>query len=337
MDFNREIVAVVVTYNNRFNYLVKTVKSLVQQEKISKVIIVQNGVQYDLPSLLNKYSSVSVIQNSDNQGSAGGFWLGFKYVSNVEFKNMNVLVLDDDNILDSEAINELEKAESLHDYPAHIWSLFRPNVQSKKQFNKTSERTYDSLTDTINGFTIEHLFNKNKGNEPRKYKDVNCLITSPYSGLFFPQELLKSIDLPNKNFYLYSDDIEFTLRIQRFGHLILQYQYACAYDQSVAWQTLEEDNSKSRKSFYITSEIFRPLYTYRNEVYISYYILKRNKFLLSLNYYLLQLWMLISYMPKNRTGVKKFMLLRRAMADGKKSILGKSTWIENIREAQNEH
>lgn len=33
MDFNREIVAVVVTYNNRFNYLVKTVKSLVQQEK----------------------------------------------------------------------------------------------------------------------------------------------------------------------------------------------------------------------------------------------------------------------------------------------------------------
>lgn len=75
---------------------------------------------------------MSVIQNSDNQGSAGGFWLGFKYVSNVEFKNMNVLVLDDDNILDSEAINELEKAESLHDYPAHIWSLFRPNVQSKK-------------------------------------------------------------------------------------------------------------------------------------------------------------------------------------------------------------
>lgn len=332
MDISREIVAVVVTYGKRFDYLIKTVKSLLQQEKISKIIVVQNGIEYDLPSKLDNYSTITVVQNSENQGSAGGFWTGLNRVSNCEFNGMNVLVLDDDNILDLGAINELAKAELLYDYPEHIWSFFRPNVQSKKEFSNSIEKTYKSLTDTINGFTIEHAFNKNKGTKPRKYKDVNCLVTSPYSGLFFPQELLAVIDLPNKNFYLYSDDIEFTLRIQKSGFLILQYQDACAYDQSVAWQSLTKDNKKSRKAFFLTSELYRPLYMYRNEVYISYHILKKNIFLLSLNYHLLQLWLLILYMPKNQIGIKKFRLLRRAMADGKSGKLGKSKWIESTRD-----
>ncbi|MFZ8341019.1 hypothetical protein ACO1LU_14805, partial [Staphylococcus aureus] len=75
------------------------------------------------------------------------------------------------------------------------------------------EKTIDSIFNTINGFTLLHVLFKNYKMIPRKYAEVNRLITAPYSGLIFPVKLLDEVGLPNKDFYLYSDDIDFTLRI----------------------------------------------------------------------------------------------------------------------------
>lgn len=331
MDFNRSVVAVVVTYAQRLEFLIKTIDSLTKQRKITQIVVVQNGIDYDLPKAVKDYSTVSVIQNQENLGSAGGFWSGLNEALEQKFRNTNILILDDDNVLDVKALDELQKAEASQKFPDHIWALFRPNVQSKKGFSNPTERTYKSLNNTINGFTLEHLINKEKGTVPRRYADINCLATAPYSGLFFPQELLSTVGLPNRDFYLYSDDIDFTLRISKLDILILQCKSARCYDQSVAWQTLGKDNKKSRGAFFSTSEIYRPLYTYRNEVYISYHSLNTNSSLLFLNYCALQLWLFVAYMPKNRIGLTKFKLLKHAMADGRHGTLGKSKWIENTR------
>ncbi len=50
-----------------------------------------------------------------------------------------------------------------------------------------------------------------------------------------------------------------------------------------------------------------------------------------MNYYFLQLWMFIDYMPKNINGIKKFLLLKKAMRQGVKGVLGKAQWIEKTR------
>lgn len=331
MNMDRDIVAVVVTYAKRFNYLKKTIEAIRKQDKIKKIIIVQNGVEYDLKKHFFNHTEITVLQSSKNLGSAGGFWIGLKHITQMKTNKLNVLILDDDNIIDTKAIYELQKAEKLYRYNAHIWSLFRPNVQQIDRFNTSTEKTIKSLNNTINGFTFEHLIYKKKDEVARKYPKINSLVTAPYSGLFFPGELISNIGLPNRDFYLYSDDIDYTLRIKRSGFLILQCRQACCYDQSVAWQTLDKKNKKNRGAFFSTTEIYRPLYTYRNEVYISYHSLCTNKFILSLNYFLLQLWLFLSYMPKNRIGYNKFLQLKHAMSDGKKGILGKSVWIENTK------
>lgn len=331
MIMDKDIVAVVVTYGRRFDFLRKTINSLVKQNQIKKIVIVQNGNDYDLIGLMKEKSKVHVIRNEKNLGSAGGFKKGMNYISGVKFNDYNVLVLDDDNVLDEEAIAELNIAEKDFNGVKHIWSLFRPNVQSEDSFDKSTEKTIDSLANTINGFTIEHVFNEKKGEVKRLFPKVNSLIVAPYSGLFFPQFLLTTVGLPDSSFYLYSDDIDFTLRISQAGFKILQSKNARCYDQSVAWQVLDESNHKSRGAFFSTSEIYRPLYTYRNEVFISFHRLCTNKIMTYINYFFLQFWLFFCFMPKNKIGLRKFMYLRRAMIDGKKGNLGKSEWIENTR------
>lgn len=333
MDFDQvETKCVIVTYGNRWKLLSKTLESIMTHKEINEIIIVQNGVTYNLATKLKNYSRVKLIINEENLGSAGGFSAGMNELYKRVDSDFNIILMDDDNELSSSVFDKLRVAEELHDYSdKHIWSLFRPNVQSDEQFKNDYEVTKESFYNTINGFTVEHILGRNRQKVEREYKDVVKIITAPYSGLIFQAELLKKIGLPNKDFYLYSDDIDFTWRISQNGYKIFQYQDAQAYDQGIAWQVLTESNKKNRGAFFSTEEIYRPLYTYRNEVYIAYNELKKNSLMFWLNYYALQLWMLVSYMPKNKEGYQKFKLLRKSMKYGVRGLLGKADWIEDTK------
>lgn len=333
MDFENLVTkVVVVTYGERWPLLKKTLDSIMKHKRIDEVIIVQNGLEYDLQSKISSFPKLKLIINEKNEGSAGGFYVGLKYLKNKSEHNFNVLIMDDDNIIDDNAFKALNCAEHLYSYEnKHIWSLFRPEVQSDLAFSEEFEKTIDSIFNTINGFTLLHVLFKNYKMIPRKYAEVNRLITAPYSGLIFPVKLLDEVGLPNKDFYLYSDDIDFTLRITRNGYQIYQYKEAKSYDQGIAWQEINSIKKTNRGAFFTTDEIYRPLYTYRNELYISYIELKSNNLIFWMNYYFLQLWMFIDYMPKNINGIKKYLLLKKAMRQGVKGVLGKAQWIEKTR------
>jgi len=338
MDFiNTKTKVVVVTYGNRWSLLSKTLNSVLKFEEVDEVVVVQNGNSYDLSSKLEELSKVTLIKKNKNTGSAGGFWTGLNYLDSKNINNFNILILDDDNLLDADVFNQLKKVEKLHKYnEKHIWSLFRPNVQGDYIFEESLEKSKASFANTINGFTFIHIFNKHYRYKKKKYNDLVKVITSPYSGLIFPAKMLSDVGLPNRNFYLYSDDIDFTFRISEAGYDILKYKNAKAFDQGIAWQVLNDKKDKNRGAFFLTNDIYRPLYMYRNELYISYNRFRNNNFIFWINYYLLQIWMIVDYMPKNKDGINKFLLLKRAMRQGVHGSLGKSLWIEKTKEKSND-
>jgi GT2 family glycosyltransferase len=337
MDFeNVPTKAVIVTYGKRWNLLSKTIDSVYSNSSINEIVLVQNGNLYDIRKHISQKRNIKLIVNDENLGSAGGFWCGLRelyYRNNEEF---NILILDDDNILDENAFEYLKKAEKLiPNSDKHIWSLFRPNVQSLDSFNSILEKSKESILNTINGFTIMHIFNKQYKFNKRRFRKIANIITAPYSGMVLPLDVLRNVGLPNKDFYLYSDDIEFSLRISNHGYHIYQTIAAKAFDQGIAWQKLDKKNHKNRGGFFEADEVYRALYMYRNELYISYRYLKTNAFLFWVNYYSLQLWMFSIYMPKDKEGIRKFNMLRKAMKQGIKGELGRSKWIESTREENN--
>ena len=138
MDFENLVTkVVVVTYGERWPLLKKTLDSIMKHKRIDEVIIVQNGLEYDLQSKISSFPKLKLIINEKNEGSAGGFYVGLKYLKNKSEHNFNVLIMDDDNIIDDNAFKALNCAEHLDLKFKVIWhsrkNLKRPLTLSSTQ------------------------------------------------------------------------------------------------------------------------------------------------------------------------------------------------------------
>ena len=196
---------VIVTYN-RIKLLKECINACMQQTyKFSSIIIVNNcstdGTSDYLQSL--KSSIYTIINLDKNLGGAGGFYEGIKKA--IELDNIDyLLIIDDDAIVEKNFNKEIYKA-----------------IENAKK-SKEKILAYSGVV-----MTGGIILTSTRKNIDKKYKFIKCDLSlykkdyfdyqiSSFCGLFVSMDLVKKVGLPQKDFFIWYDDTEYSLRINKY-------------------------------------------------------------------------------------------------------------------------
>ena len=187
---------VVVTYN-RLQLLKEVVESLrAQTMKDYDIVIVNNGSTDDTPNWLEKQTDIITI-TQDNLGGAGGFHTGMKYVAEHGYEYC--WVMDDDVVCNPTALEELIKAYNAVPEAGFVCSRV-VGINGKPMNTPTALGAYKDgdYTDTF------ELVNEHQ---------MVRVTTATFVSVLIKTNIIRSIGLPYKEFFIWGDDTEYTQRI----------------------------------------------------------------------------------------------------------------------------
>ena len=200
------IIAVIVTHN-RLSLLKEAVEAIRQQLFLpQQLIIVNNGCTDETSAWLATQSSLQVI-TQDNQGASGGFYTGLKtaYEQGADW----VWIMDDDTIARPDTlarmVDSLQAIQQVHpQYPLGflvskaIWTDGHPHWMNLPEINR------------VQGPMPFNFFEEQGALIARSASFVSLLVS---------RKAISQCGYPIKEFFIWSDDIEYTTRITRSGLL----------------------------------------------------------------------------------------------------------------------
>ncbi|WP_136808441.1 glycosyltransferase [Desulfosediminicola flagellatus] len=192
--------AIVVTYNREI--LLRRCIEAIQQQTYQPhaIIIIDNASTDNTPIYLNDISdnnsNITTITLKKNVGGSGGFHAGIKYASSIDdaLPNTDALekfvdnAINPENIYGSVAIDETDGSTKI------CWPF--------------------SLIDARSGYhkeIQEHW-------QISSLAEVNCL---PFLGFYIHTSLTRKLGLPEKDFFLSGDDMEYCIRARKAGSSII--------------------------------------------------------------------------------------------------------------------
>ena len=207
-----KIAAAVVTHN-RLNDLKLCIQSLrAQTTPLSKLIVIDNGSTDDTAAWLNHQRDLYVIKQN-NQGSAGGFYTAISAAGSLGLDL--VYCVDDDCIVATDAITSLLRARSHVDNPRR-WVL-------TSYVHDPVSKNYGPLADFLN---VDFSKPPNRSfYTPREIPDshVHYGIYLNWGhfflGVLFPLQLLDTVGLPDKKFFIRGEDYEYLLRCMKLANV----------------------------------------------------------------------------------------------------------------------
>lgn len=279
---------VVVTYN-RLALLKQCIEALQQQTyAIKKIIVIDNSSTDGTDEFLNGLSDnpqYHIVRTEKNLGGAGGFSLGVKHA--ILDGCDHVWLMDDDTIPQPDSLEQLmavgEKTEG--------WGFLCSRV------NWTDGKM--------------HLMNKPGVNEKKvdmTQEVIPCKCCTFVSVLIDASAILE-VGLPIKEFFIWSDDIEYTQRIIRAG-------YPGYYVPASVVEHRTKTNYSPQIDIAPVEALPRFYYQVRNTIYT-----KRQKknlftyFLFLLNYYRLMMHRIDKRADKSHNAEFK-RIVRRGFRDG---------------------
>lgn len=204
---------VLVTFN-RLNDLKKVLIEYEEQEKKPEYILVVNNSSTDgtnefLENWKNEKSYLKkyVINLEKNSGGSGGFYRGLK-----EAINLNsdwIWVSDDDAYPERNALSEIERFYKNHENN-NIAALCT-SVINNGQVDLTHRKRIIKKPITIEQRVVEEKEYK------KEYFEIDLF---SYVGTMISKEFLKSVGLPEKDYFIYYDDTEHSLRIKNSGKIL---------------------------------------------------------------------------------------------------------------------
>lgn len=237
-----KVTAVVVTYN-RLILLKECIKALLNQdyENLTILLVDNNstdGTKEYIKEVTKKYTEkISAIFLEKNIGGAGGFYEGMKYAmkSNPDW----LWLMDDDTLPEKDACTELCKATKI--------------ITGKIGF--LSSNVYGMKNECMNTPRMRFIQKGENG-----YADWNIHLSdslvkvnsATFCACFVSADAVKEIGLPIKEYFIWGDDTEYTLRLSRYygqGWLVGKSRVLHKRENGQSL-SIKEENNKNRINIY---------------------------------------------------------------------------------------
>ena len=241
MKRNNSTAAVVVTYNRK-DLLKENIEALLQQNEDLDILIIDNASTDGTDELVQSYSTsgrLKYYNTGENRGGAWGFNRGMRMATELGYKY--IWVMDDDCIPLPDALHELKSAAaSLND-----------------QFGFLSSHVLwkDGSTCVMN-IPRETVFRKVKSFD----SDLAEIKMASFVSLFLKSSTVKEYGLPIKDFFIWTDDWEFTRRISMHENCYLVNSSKVIHKSN--------SNIGADISSDAPDRLERYYYLYRNDVYM---------------------------------------------------------------------
>lgn len=282
----------ILTYGNRKHLLIPVVERLLTQDDI-QVFIFCNGIETSLFDYYKKrfsHRQVSFVYSPNNLGSAGGYHELIKHISNLD-ATVPLMLLDDDNLVPNDfASKVVPKLGQTSDI------LYINREDRKILVQARNDKKPCLELGTKNSFLGRDFFAKLF---PVFESTPSDLIAAPYSGLILPTGVLKKAILPNKDYFLYADDHEYTYRlVTSHGFNILLVDDITITDLEASFH-LDKTHNSFLSNRYLNAEKLRLHYSVRNQFHFG---LKRSdsKFIFSANVLGVSFFILLGFLVRGK-------------------------------------
>jgi len=202
-----KVLTIVVTYN-RILLLKECINALLHQSYETMDILIVDNNSYDgtkeyLSQLRKEYpDKIKTLLLSKNIGGAGGFYAGIKKA--MTFYPDWIWMMDDDTIPEKEALAELCKAveiipdKNIGFLSSNVYGLNHECMNTPRmKLNQTSE----------NGYADWNIYLQNS------LIKVN---SATFCSILISANAVKKIGLPLKDYFIWGDDTEYTLRLSKY-------------------------------------------------------------------------------------------------------------------------
>lgn len=237
------VAAVVVTYNRKA-LLEQCIAKLLEQENVSCDVFIIDNASTDgtKDMILNRFNVPQVIYENTgaNLGGAGGFEYGVKKA--VEAGYEYVWVMDDDTLPEKTALSELfnvdKKLNGDWGFLSSVayWTdgnICRMNIQKKTIFKHIGNKEYNS--------------------------EFSPIVMCSFVSLLVKASVVKDVGLPIGEYFIWTDDYEFTGRISR--------KYPCYMVSGSKVVHAMKNHTRVNFATDEASRIDRYKYIYRNDVH----------------------------------------------------------------------
>jgi GT2 family glycosyltransferase len=249
------IIAVVVTYGNRFNFLQKVIASCLD-EGVNKVVVVDNNSKRESKRKLMELESeigdkLEVMYLDINTGSSGGFKTGIETALK-DIKCEFIWLLDDDNKPEPRSLEilkeywlSLKKIDKQNNTALLSYRPKKANIgYLEAVLNKNPDLVLGGRINSFLGFHLIDLPTKiikklmaQKQNKTELDNNIGLVSVAPYGGLFFHKHLIQMIGFPDESYFVYADDHEWSYRITKYGGEIILLQESSIEDIDVSWNS----------------------------------------------------------------------------------------------------
>ena len=192
----KKVCAIVVTYN-RPDSLKEVIKALESQTyPLSNIIVVDNNSDQPTINYLESIQNqITYIKLNENLGGAGGFNKGIRtFIENTD--DNYVWIMDDDVVPNNDALEKLMDYESQNSNFSFLASDVRWTDGSRAIMNRPG--SMNILKEFPDDLT-----------EPTEIRSAT------FVSLLMPAEIIEEIGLPISDFFIWGDDVEYTLRAQK--------------------------------------------------------------------------------------------------------------------------
>lgn len=231
------VAAVIVTYN-RIEKLKVALESYEKQTLLPEYIIVVNNCSNDsTKSYLEKWQEESdkikkiVINTTENLGGSGGFYVGQEEALKLDVEW--IYIADDD------AYPEERYFENINKFILNYTTDNIAVVCGKVKQNNNYENEHRAII--TNAWKIN--FYRGLKNSDYNNDAIQIDLVS-YVGILINKKALEKVGLVNKDYFIWQDDIEHSLRLKNYGKLF------CLSDTSILHDADNNHYGLSWKTYY---------------------------------------------------------------------------------------
>lgn len=239
------IVAVVVTYNRK-ELLKECIENLLLSDTKCDILVVDNhstdGTEKSIYEYIQR-KDIVYWNTGSNLGGAGGFSYGIRKA--IEMGYDYVWLMDDDCMVHRDTLTEFVKAHNkiVNERNEKYGFLSSKVLWKDGQICQMNVQRYP-LTQNIKDFS----------------QNLQPAYMASFVSLFVSAEIIKEMGLPIKEFFIWSDDWEYTRRISR--------RYPCFVVTSSEVTHKSASNIGAKIESDSKERLDRYKYLYRNDVYL---------------------------------------------------------------------